>query len=409
MQRPDLEESSLKQLETMVKGHINEQHPFLNPTEVPSSPVLRDIYTLLVYGEALFEKHQRELLGHWNLLAESIDGNIPWEAALLAALAHNHACILRELHDIKDSCLPDLLMNKLKYWRIFAYGGLVEVRDNFQNDHLVLRNLALNVMIVASQGAGGDSKFFSSRAAFLENPEKSLTQILPKFLPELRPLLLNHEIRQIYMTLCSTPTHTITDAEYTNAIREFLGNVYCSELKQSLGLYGVTLTSRQVVIDNSQPRSSQDFEMLKAYRIIILLHEFAHFVMRVSTRTLKEFLATATPTPEDQPSAAIQMTPVRQVIQDNIPLDYHEEAGNILEKELFGKKPKLINIHAAKVLLGLAARPHPLSVFRDEFGKANKQKVPKGGEMGLERDRFGGGEHTMTFASCGMLQRTYEG
>jgi len=406
--RPAIEESSLKLLEGVVKRHIDERHPYLHPTEAPATPVLQDIYTLLVYGEALFDKHQRELLGHWNLLAESIDGNIPWEAALLGALVHNHACILRELHDKSDSCLPDLLIKKLKYWHVFAYGGLTEIRDNFQNDHLVIRNLALNVMIVTSQTTGGDSKFFSSRAAFLKNPEKPLTQIQAKSISELRLLLLNPEVRQIYKSVCTTPMHTITDAEYNEAICEFMGNMYCTELKQSLGLYGVTLTGRQVVIDNSEPQDSRDLTILKkAYRIIILLHEFAHFVLRVSTRTLKEFLATATPIPEGQPPSISKITPVRQVIQDNFPLDYPGEAGNLLENELFGKKPKLINLHAARILLEMAAHPQPLSIFKEEFGKANKLKVSESGKMGLERGRLGAGEHTMTFASCGMLQPRY--
>lgn len=133
----------LASLKGLASTHIDTAHPYLHPTKAPPSGLLRNIYDLLVYGEGLFMKHQRELLRFWDVLAQSRECDVPWDAALLAALAHSFTCVLRELHDILDTYLPGLLRRKREFWEVLAHVNLVRLRDTFMNKHQAMRNLIL--------------------------------------------------------------------------------------------------------------------------------------------------------------------------------------------------------------------------------------------------------------------------
>jgi len=271
---------------------------------------------------------------------------------------HSFACALRELHDVSDKRLPDLM-----------------------------RNLILDILIVTGQTSDATSTYFKQRATFIVTtwPEESIEKLDSRGMSELDSLLAYEEIKGIYLSICQTVTPVITADVYTQAQRHFMDNIYLSELLSSLMIYGITLTGRQVIIDNTELGTRKHRHLLqKAYILLILLHEFSHFLLRASTKTIQEFLQWATP-PETELRPSAVVTRVRQIIKDNFPINYHGEAGNIFEEKLFGAKLKKVNIHSAKVLMEMAKRPKALRDFTREFNDVNKIRVKPGQMMGLER------------------------
>lgn len=190
-------------------------------------------------------------------------------------------------------------------------------------------------MIVTSQASAESTIFYQRRAEYLLNiaKKRKLYKIDISGVRELERLLEIESIKAIYVTICQTDAHMISDAEYNEAIRHFCSKMFLTDLKGSLLIYGITLTSKQVIIDSSEPNLEEHYEiLLKAYRILILMHEFAHFLMRASTRTFSEFIRFSTPSARGHPPTPLTMTRTRRIIQDNFPIDYHGEAGTIFEE-----------------------------------------------------------------------------
>lgn len=400
-------DTPLELLKALASTHLDTTHPYLRLTTDSPTPLLRSIYQLLVYGEALFLKHQGELLSYWEALAQSHECDVAWDTALLAALMHSFACALRELHDITDDDLPDLLRKKREFWEVLANDSLLGLRDVYMNEHPALRNLILDLMIVASQASAGTFVFYKRRAEYLLNIGKmtGLYKLDISGVEELENLLANGDIKGIYLSICQTDVRTITNEEYIEAMREFYAKMFVTELKMSLIIYGVTLTGKQVIIDDSEPEFSADYQtLLKAYRILILMHEFAHFLLRVSTRTFSEFMRCSTPSEYGHLPPPLTMTRVRQIIQDNFPIDYHGEAGTMFEVKLFGAKVEQVNVHAAVVLMDMAKSPIPVAEFAQLFKDANAIPVKRSQKMGLERGESINEREVMVLGTCGMPQ-----
>jgi len=388
--------------------YVGEAHPSIAPAQSDPSPILRALHSLLIYGEALFLKYMPEVIGYWSALADSPRGDIPWNSALLASLVHCHACLLRELHDIPDDLLIRLLWAKHGFWEALSTVNILKLTETYSPEPFIVRNLLLDVIIDASQSRLRDELFFSRRGECISMTIslKRIRQIPIHFYQEVGQLLNQEEVKSIYLKICRNQQNPINERIYHSAISDFLSNLHFSNIHVVLmNVYGVTLTGRQVVIDNTEPLPGKHCTALKrAYVIVIMLHEYAHFLIRAPTNNVREYMNTATPTKKQTQSALQVQTQVRALIQDLFPLHEHGEAGYKLEKKLFGSELSYINAAASMILLKMAEEPMPLANFKREFGKANKLSEAESPRMLLNREGGRVGKDVMFFGRCGMPQ-----
>jgi len=385
---------------------VGPAHPFLQPAQSHPSPVVRALNTLLVYGEALFLKYREELLAAWDLFVSSEKGDIQWEAAVKAVLVHCHACILRELHDIPDQSLCTLLPIKQSFYQSLSEANLAALIDVYGNKGFVERSLMLDVILAAGQARQELDQFFTLRGFFvtLATKTKPIHSLSRGNFPEVEQLLRNEEIKCLYLSICTTRESKQIARKYDGAVLDFLSNLYMTNLYAVLNIYGVTLTGRCVIVDNEIPMTPEHFNVLsKGYYLVSILHEFAHFLMRASTRNVKEFISTSTPTKANKTEVPCR-TETRRLIELNFPIENHGEAGYLLEGKLFGPELGYINAAAAEKLLELASQPKPLAVFRAEFCTANNLPYEVSPRMALEKGHASFGKDTMVFGRCGMPQ-----
>lgn len=332
--------------------------------------------------------------------------DIPWESAVLAGLIHCHACILRELHDVPLSMFREILYVKQGFWEALATVSFPNLIAEYNSAPFLTRNLLLNMMLNASQAQENTRDFYSSQGEFISMRRRTelIVQMPRGQYPEMEQLLNNDEIKAVYMTICRTRANRLNDAMYHSAIKNFLSNLYATNLHRTLGIYGTTMTCKQVIIDTSVPPNVEHFNVLmRSYRIVIMLHEFAHLLIRVHTNNVRDFLQTTTPEKDPNMTPSPQeRTPVRSLIGEHFPFSEHGEAGYILEKQLFAKDLFYINASAAAVLLEMAAHPKPLTSFQTEFNSA--LDLPDQVSPRMQLGRSGrAGRDVMFFGRCGIL------
>jgi len=83
-------------------------------------------------------------------------------------------------------------------------------------------------------------------------------------------------------------------------------------------------------VDNTEPEYDS-VVLEKAYLILNLMHEYAHFLLKVSIPPLDVLHI---------PNLYSLNHYSRQIIQDNFPINSHGDAGTMLEKQLFGSQLK---------------------------------------------------------------------
>ena len=388
--------------------YVGTDHPFLTSAQTDPSPITRSLHTLLIHGEALFLKHRGELMGYWDTFVASGTGEIPCESAVWAGLVHCHACILRELYDIPAFLLRSLFRKKRGFWEVLATVSIPKLIADYSGEPFISRNLLLDTMLSASLAQEESSDFFTRQGEFVSMAIRTRpVQPMPRRMhSEVESLLNQDEIKALYLSICKTPSNQLTDTMYYSVISDFLDRLYLTNIHYKLfDVYGITLTGRQVIIDDTLPTDEEHFETLvKGYRIVIILHEFAHFLIRAPTRTVKDFMKTATPkkdwTSDYNPQGK---TPIRILIEEHFPISKHGEAGYLLETELFGSELTHINVAASVELLRMAECPKPLKTFKHDFCTLNQLSAGESSRMGLDR-RGKVRKDIMLFGRCGMPQ-----
>jgi len=418
-QQPDQDASwsgDYVSLQQWMLDLVGGNHLYIVSAQTAPCSITRALYILLIYGEALFLKFMPDLLKYWQDLVSSPRGDIPWDFAVLAGLVHCHACLLRELHDLSVAELYILFCAKQGFFKALSTMSIPRLIEDYSREPFVTRNLMLDMMLAASQGRGNDVAYFSRRGEFISMAIRisPIRKIPREQYPELEQLLNQDEIRSMYLSICTTRTNRLNISKYSAAVSDFLDNLYSTNLHYAFDrVYGVTLSGRQAIIDDTLPIRGEHFEALRrGYRAVIIIHELAHFLVRAHTNTVKDFLKNATPTkeatldsePQHQDCEVIEhRTQVREVIDANFPLDEHGEAGYMLEEVLFGGELTHINAAASMQLLELAQQPRSLAAFKHDFEIANKLPMERSPRMPLHREGSAG-KGIMFFGRCGMPQ-----
>ena len=410
-QQPDQDASwsgDYVSLQQWMLDLVGGNHLYIVSAQTAPCSITRALYILLIYGEALFLKFMPDLLKYWQDLVSSPRGDIPWDFAVLAGLVHCHACLLRELHDLSVAELYILFCAKQGFFKALSTMSIPRLIEDYSREPFVTRNLMLDMMLAASQGRGNDVAYFSRRGEFISMAIRisPIRKIPREQYPELEQLLNQDEIRSMYLSICTTRANKLNISMYNAAVSDFLDNLYSADLLSAFDhVYGVTLSGRQVIIDDAHPNRGEHFEVLRrGYRAVIIIHELAHFLVRAHTNTVKDFLKNATHTKEATFDSVPQhRTEIRDAIEANFPFDKHGEAAYMLEEALFGEELTHINAAASMLLLGMAKQPRSLSSFKRDFEIANGLPMEESPRMPLQREgRTWKG--VMFFGRCGMPQ-----
>jgi len=410
-QQPDQDASwsgDCVSLQPWMLNLVGDSHPSVASAQTAPCSITRALHCLLIYGEALFLKYNPDLLKYWEDLVNSPRGDIPWDSAVLAVLVHSHACLLRELHDLPDAEIRDILCAKQSFFKALSTVSIPRLIEDYKREPFVTRNLMLDTIIGASQARGNDDAYFSRRGLFISMAIRisPINQLRRECYSELEQLLNQDEIRSMYLSICTTRANKLNISMYNAAVSDFLDNLYSADLLSAFDhVYGVTLSGRQVIIDDAHPNRGEHFEVLRrGYRAVIIIHELAHFLVRAHTNTVKDFLKNATHTKEATFDSVPQhRTEIRDAIEANFPFDKHGEAAYMLEEALFGEELTHINAAASMLLLGMAKQPRSLSSFKRDFEIANGLPMEESPRMPLQREgRTWKG--VMFFGRCGMPQ-----
>lgn len=135
---------------------------------------------------------------------------------------------------------------------------------------------------------------------------------------------------------------------YYNFIEEALSNTYLVRLPDFL--HGITLFNRCILIKFKGNKSIYDKNLFYwGYTLYVIIHELGHYRKRYEYTTDIEWLEFSTPQ------------------RFNL-----QEAGSILEFQLFGKVLNFFNTSTAEFLLNINNWKLPPEVFKKKFSKANK-------------------------------------
>ena len=174
----------------------------------------------------------------------------------------------------------------------------------------------------------------------------SHTVPLKIFSPDLSALL-----SEILQTKLVT-TQIKINIEYQTAVANFLSNIYLISFPSSL--QGITVFNGYVVI-KKQSHGKNEFRIEPVHRgftLLTILHEFGHFVQRISMNTNMQWL-------NDQIPEYVQRNGANK---RNI-----KDAGSILITKIFGYELNSINISASEYLLDINNWNKKKSDFQAQF------------------------------------------
>jgi hypothetical protein len=229
-------------------------------------------------------------------------------------------------------------------------------------------------------------------------------------------MLQKLEIRRLYSNLLER-THKYFDTKdfddvYNTALQSFLSNLQAvSELWEHWGVYGVTLPTKEILIDMP---TDKDCTLIRVYQTIICLHEYTHYVLRVQTTTWGQFFDITTPPRESEPNTPIvepyshEVQALKEAINVDMPCFTHGEAGDQLVFEIFGMQLSKVVLPGAQQVVSWARGEFTLLELRDAFGKANieTEEMPDEHKLAVHMSPSEEGSDVIRFKGvCGFSGR----
>ena len=135
-----------------------------------------------------------------------------------------------------------------------------------------------------------------------------------------------------------------SNQNYTTAIEIMLDSVFFIRLPEKL--QGFTIFNRNILINRKTDLERSNFKLFCGYIFVLILHESAHYFLRISYKKDKEWFEHSTPTTSN-------------------------EAGNDLERVIFGDVLEHITFRATNYILNVDNWNKRHAVFKKDFNKLN--------------------------------------
>ena len=134
-----------------------------------------------------------------------------------------------------------------------------------------------------------------SRDEYFEHIRPTLFHIFPvphTTLQHFSSILGNRDFKNVYKALENYKSKAEFELHFQSALSAFVSAAFMGNLHGKLGVYGLTLPNKSVIIDMP---TNLDMTLASVYQISIMLHEFGHFLTRFKSQTVGEFRRITTP------------------------------------------------------------------------------------------------------------------
>ena len=151
-------------------------------------------------------------------------------------------------------------------------------------------------------------------------------------LPKFHEILCNERIQEILRPF-------IVNGDYLSLITQILENTFLVEFPDTN--HGLTLPNRSIVIDLKNEFTNTLH--VSAFRLVILIHEIGHFIVRLKCRSFQDFLEYKSPecSFEEPPRSKKKSKKIYSI----------PESGFELEKQIFGDRLNKLNSLAAEFIM----------------------------------------------------------
>ena len=365
----------LSSIQPWMKRYVDQSDTYAIRAKIQSDPKERYIYQLIIYGEALYERCEDQILSCHVELANSPEGDIPWDRALLAAFASVHAAALRQLIDLSNYDIDKLFPYKKCFWKCLAVNSFEALVEKYKREHFKIRNLLCLGITLAGDSTSACEKEYECIVRTLSKAKPfKMTPLARETRAGMTRLLRLPQIERVYQDLFEQHFSHFPSV-YARARENFLNSIYAVRLQEDFNTYGITVSPSLVVVDIPGLALTCDAprELIEAYQCIILLHEFGHYLLRAEAQTWGQFKATVTPKTGPPALSRSSSRPTEAKIRQQFPFPERGEAGDLVESALFDTEHlSKINKKAAVVLLHLD-RSTSIRAFQSSFHEQNKK------------------------------------
>ena len=424
-----------------LQAYIDKQYTLYdNEANVTSKELLQELYALreftgstlktdperkpfpqwvwmlfLERGEQLYSQHRPLILEAWTALQQM--EVVDMRTALVAVFGHALGCAARNLDYLSDYEITDWLGLSAKLWTGLGVCDLDKIVTVYELAAPAIQHLLLDAIIARCQMTKEKRSMFDTLGEHLSSsiqadpiqrlPRINPTPIRTETLAKFKAILQKNEVKGMYQELyaCTDPRADF-EAAYSSALNV---SIYSVPMLLALwDLYGVTLLEGVFFVDELR---RHDPELSEGYQICICLHEFSHLLLRQGKRPWGSFHDVCTPpdvvlspkkpskrpapTSPPKPSKRSKISktesvtrpeeispprPTQDLINRDMPLKLHGEAGDQVEAWLFGARLDFLHQAAAAELLRWADSKISHSDFKTVFVKLNQGRPRAPGE-----------------------------
>ena len=376
---------------------------------------------LAIRGDHIYRQHKDMILRDWNMLQSFNDGELDFRVGLRAAYGCALVCVTRNFARLRPDQVSTWLDASHSLWKALAQCSIDRLTEMYGSlRDLETQSLLLDAIIERSRLIKENSPMYTTLSALLleSNSIEGKCHITPNPVARetadlFQNILTNRDVEEEYKKLYA---RLYDPASFQDAYAAARGCRLMSVpgLLPFWDLYGVTLQGGVIYVDQLKEKSK---ELSTRYQLCILLHEFAHLLLRVNKTRWNSFHQVATPaqaaSPVKRPSEGTSKTPKKQRKQkeaESAPKEVstleglHQlspplvqapqsaaeamqtivahvnevfscrdraEAGYDIEAAIFGKRLTFLCVSSARVLIKWANHSYKLRQFTVKFNQKN--------------------------------------
>lgn len=383
---------------------VSDQH--ISTFQTLSQNTEKWICYLTVYGKALFQMFEDEIRMRWTRYEDSTIENLDWRECVQAILSLAHAHLLKALITLSNKALLLLLWTKSAYWSAFCSQALSTILELPSDTSVPLKAFLLEILYDAATEVDADTAYFTLISLLMSKPYRlEISKVHSTTLSCFRRIMANRDLKKKYRSLVYENDIAAFEERYQAAVDAFISGVHMGQIHAAAGVYGLTLPNRSVIVDMIPEVNAT---LCQAYQVIVMLHEFAHFMTRCKCRCVGEYRRIATPPGIGRvlSTQATNKDPLLMRIDTLFYCPPSGEAGAFLETAVFGSQLDTLNLKAAKILLTLQPSDS-LAKFKLRFIEANKRsQSAENPSVGMKHRKCAGTKESITIGRCGKAIRT---